>query len=75
MVNSCSAMGVTYSWEKRTSVRTKRASPGCTAGIPVSPVRASAMARLAMIFSHKVMGLDAVETEGGATFPFMRALL
>ena len=38
---SDSAIGVTYSCEKRTSVRAKNASPGFTAGTPSLPVFAS----------------------------------
>ena len=34
---SDSAIGVTYSCEKRTSVRAKNASPGFTAGTPSAP--------------------------------------
>ena len=41
---SDSAMGVTYSCEKRTSVRAKNASPGFTAATPTLPERASTMA-------------------------------
>jgi hypothetical protein len=36
---------VTYSWLKRTSVRTNSASPGFTAATPSLPVLASAIAR------------------------------
>jgi hypothetical protein len=42
-VKSDSAIGVTYSCEKRTSVRVKKASPGCTAGTPICPRLASTM--------------------------------
>ena len=40
-----SAMGVTYSCEKRTSHRAKKASPGLTAGTPSFPDFASALGK------------------------------
>ena len=74
-MNSDSAIGVTYSWLKRTSVRTKSASPGWTAGMPSAPVAASAIARFAMIFSQSVIGRAEVAVTGGTTSPARRALL
>ena len=68
-------MGVTYSWEKRTSVRAKNASPGATAGTPSRSVFASTMAWRARIFSQSVMGRAAVVIAGGAILPSMRARL
>ena len=72
---SASAIGVTYSCEKRTSVRAKSASPGATAGTPTLPDAASVTACAAMIFSQSVMGRAAVSTGGGATSPASRARL
>ena len=68
-------MGVTYSCEKRTSVRTKNASPGFTAATPICPDFASTMAWRAKIFSHSVIGRAGVVIAGGATSPARRALL
>ena len=70
-----SAIGVTYSCEKRTSVRTKSASPGFTKGTPTRPSRASTIACAAMIFSTIVMGRAPVSIAGGATSPRSRSLL
>ncbi len=74
-MNSDSAMGVTYSWLKRTSVRAKNASPGFTAGTPSFFSRASTMTWAARIFSQSVMGRAAVVTAGGDTCPERRARL
>src|SRR5437773_99723 len=57
---SCSkkiaAIGVTYSWLKRISVRTNPSSPGFTAGTPIFPFAGSTTQRRARIFSPSVMG-------------------
>ena len=74
-LKSASAMGVTYSCEKRTSARAKNASPGFTATTPVVPALASTMACAARIFSHRVMGRAAVARAGGEARPARRALL
>ena len=70
-----SAIGVTYSWLKRTSVRTKSASPGATASTPRVPSAASRTAFLAMIFSTSVIGREGVVIAGGETVPAMRSRL
>ncbi len=74
-LKSDSAIGVTYSWEKRTSVRAKNASPGFTADTPVLPDRASVMTCAARIFSQSVMGRAAVVMLGGVVSPLRRARL
>ena len=73
---SDSAIGVTYSCEKRTSVRAKSASPGFTARRRrACPARASTMACAARIFSQSVIGRGGVVIAGGETLPARRALL
>ena len=56
---SDSAIGVTYSCEKRTSVRAKKASPGFTAGTPILPALASTMTRAARISRRGSSGSSA----------------
>ncbi len=50
------AIGVTYSCEKRQSVRKKPLSPGFTHGTPVTPFAASVTSFRAKIFSAIVIG-------------------
>jgi hypothetical protein len=58
------AMGVTYSWLNRRSVRANPVSPGCTAATPTaSPARSVTQCR-ARIFSEIVIGRGAVLISG-----------
>ena len=68
------AIGVTYSWLKRRSARTKPVSPGFTAGTPTrSPARSTTQCR-ARIFSATVIGRPgSVRTSGTRTSPERRA--
>ena len=67
------AMGVTYSWLKRRSVRANPVSPGFTASTPTWSVSRS-MWR-AKIFSAMVIGRGLVVIGGRKTLPCMRATL
>ena len=69
------AIGVTYSWLKRMSVRTKPSSPGRTYGTPTRSVARSATQCRAMIFSASVIGRFGVAGTGTATLPCSRATL
>ena len=71
---SASAIGVTYSCEKRTSARTKSASPGARAGTPTRSFFRSTTACAARIFSVSVIGRGAVVMAGGVRSPAMRSL-
>ena len=64
-----SAIGVTYSWLKRTPARAKSASPGATAVTPVASRERSVTACLARIFSIMFIGRAGVVIAGGATVP------
>ena len=67
------AIGVTYSWLKRRSVRANPVSPGFTASTPTLSVPCS-MWR-AKIFSAMVIGRGLVVIGGRKTLPCMRATL
>ncbi len=75
------AIGVTYSWLKRMSVRKKPASPGRTHATPVSPFAASVTRCRAKIFSASVIGRVAggvppcAAVRGIVTRPCRRATL
>src|SRR6476661_7425947 len=71
-LNNDSAIGVTYSCEKRTSATANNASPGLTASTPIFPAVTNAC--FAMIFSTIVIGRAGVSTGGGETLPASRAL-
>src|SRR5688572_19051401 len=67
------AIGETYSWENRKSVRTNPLSAGCTHGTPNLPAAASTTQCEAKIFSAMVIGRGVhpsarVKTEVGSLF-------
>src|SRR5205814_9555277 len=82
-VKSDAAIGVTYSWEKRTSATANKASPGLTDSTPIVPAFTNACR--AMIFSTMFIGrgvwldpsadADGTDRAGGETSPASRALL
>ena len=69
------AIGVTYSWLKRMSVRTNPSSPGLTYGTPTRSAERSVTQRRARTFSASVIARLAVVTAGTRTLPCIRATL
>jgi hypothetical protein len=68
------AIGVTYSWLNRRSVRTKPVSPAFTAGTPMSSSLRSTTQCRARIFSATVIGRSGfVSIAGTCTSPLRRA--